>query len=294
MTERTMQEKFKESGLTLSEIADGTGISKAAASLIVNDKYKGKDDLKRRVEAYLDVFIKAVPKGNNGFEPTPGQKRAKILLDFLRSKRRFGLIVGPSGIGKTTLLEEYRRENQDVTVLPVRWGQSMGGMLSALCGQWGLPEHGTIDSKWNRLCKIAKGRFLCVDEADNLTRGKTEKQILRMVDVFRNFYDAGAGVALVGLSSLYEDICRAGETYVFSRIRYMNSVEPPDPKVLSRFWESAAAGLELSDKQKAEIVSKACRSGYFRYLNELADAAAEFGDLDAALGMMFSADRKPE
>jgi DNA transposition AAA+ family ATPase len=285
---QNIQADYQRSGLNLAEIVDHCGVSKTTASQIVKGKYGGSAETVGRVHEFIRASLPAAPSAD-AFRPTPGQRRAMALLDLLRKKRKFGLVVGASGIGKTRMLTEYQRKWPEVEVYRVRQGQSMGGLLGGLCRLWGLPHTGSNDTKLDRLIEAAPGRFLAVDEADNISRARHGHQVLRMIEVFRYLYDAGAGVVLVGLPSIYTDICQAGETYVFSRIRYLNTLTPPDRALLTAYWQSVFGDANGATEG---IIGNAVRAGYFRYLNELADAAREFGDLEAAQAMAFNPNLK--
>jgi len=219
---------------------------------------------------------------------TQGQKRGAVLLKLIASKSKFGLLIGPSGIGKTTMLEAYQNNDQNMTIYKALYSRSLGDMLSDICELWGLPAHGTNGHKTNRLLKAAKGRFLVVDEADQLTRNKDPKHIMRMVETFRYLYDNGAALALVGLPSIYHDIRAAADTYVFSRIRYIRNIEPPDNKFLKAVWTQLSEKATIDDK----VIYSAKYHGYFRYLEELADTSKDFGSVEAAIEVMFTKDKQ--
>lgn len=298
MNIETMQEKIKASGLTMKQVAKKCGISKSSVSQIINGKYKGREDVVVKVQNFLEKTVPETPSPGNpdsdfsepgSFVPTPAQKTSMVLLDFLRTKNKFGLIIGPSGIGKTRLLEEYEKSFPEISLISVRQGQSMGGLLTSLCKLWSLPHSGTIDTKMERLLEDAPGRFLVVDEADSLSRARRGHQVLKMVEVFRYLYDAGAGVCLVGLPSIYQDIVSAADTYVYSRIKYATMMDPPTRSQLTKFW---LARTGANGKYSDMVVSNAPKSGYFRYLAELADAAKEFGDLKSAVAMTFNPNKR--
>ncbi|MCP4105658.1 MAG: hypothetical protein GY749_08995 [Desulfobacteraceae bacterium] len=167
----------------------------------------------------------------------------------------------------------------------------MGGLLTGLCRLWGIGGTGTIDQKRSRLKESAKGRFLIVDEADNLTKGRPVRQILRMIEIFRKMYDNGAGIALVGLPSFLDDIRSAGETYIYiySRIQFKSDITPPNRDQMTAVWKNRINGVPVNSAETEKIILSAPKSGYFRYVQSVADTAKKFGDVEAALAVSFIA-----
>lgn len=184
------------------------------------------------------------------------------------------------------MLDEFQAGRQDVYVFRVREGQSKGGILSGLCRLWGLPPVGSNDQKAERLHAAAKGKCLCVDEADNLSRNRQGKQVLRLIEIFRDLYEAGCGVVMVGLPSVVDDIRAAGETYIFSRIRYHVLVDAPEKTDLERVWR-CMDGEAVDHRTLETIVEQAKKNGFFRFLTELGDAVSELGSIEQALPVMF-------
>jgi len=291
--EKNLQEKFKEIGMTAAAIAERSGLSKTTVSLVIADKYNGAQETVKKVESVINELWeeRAEPETRTSplFRLTPGQKQAGGVIELLWRKKKFGMVVGPSGGGKTTLVREVMQKHPSIRSYTATAGISMSGMLSDICGVFEIQTSGTIDQRRNRLIGLAPGQFLIIDEADNLTRGREVRHVLRMIEVFRKMYDAGTGICLVGLPSLYEDVCKAGETYVFSRIRYINRFIPPDKAFLRAVWKQKTNGLKITEAQTESILSAAPRSGFFRYIEELADTAMELQDIDAALAVSFIA-----
>lgn len=132
------------------------------------------------------------------------------------------------------------------------------------------------------------GRFLIVDEADLLMGNRTRRNVLRLVEVFRQLYESGCGVVLVGLPVLHKALSAAGETYVFSRIGYLRQVGSPTDDFLAMYWKSLVDDYPEAMEKAGPVVYQARRAGFFRYLEKLADLVRLFsGDVEEALGLMF-------
>lgn len=223
---------------------------------------------------------------------TPGQKQAWVLMDVIRRQSDFGILIGPSGVGKTWVAKKFAEET-GCGFHNSRLGQSLGGLLTSLCQLWRLPFTVTNDLKMERLCAAAKGRTLIVDEADLMVAHRSRAFVLRLIEVFRLLYENGCGVVLIGLPSLHTAIADAGETYVVSRIGYQRRVESPTEAQLSATWRHLVAEYPDALEKTGPVVARARRSGYFRYLEKLAELVALFdGDLEEALGLMFHAEAR--
>lgn len=218
---------------------------------------------------------------------TPGQKQAWVLMELVRRQSDFAVLIGSSGVGKTWVARRYRQEFA-ADLYTAKLGQSPGALLSALCRTWNLSPDGGNDVKLDRLMRAARGRFLIVDEADLLIGNRTRRHVLRLVEIFRQIYEAGAGVVLVGLPVLHRALSEAGETYVFSRIGYLRQLGEPSEDFLAMHWRRLVGSHARAVEKTGPVVAQARRGGFFRYLEKLADLVNLLGgDVEEALGLMF-------
>ncbi len=302
-----MRQLLKMSGMNLSELALASGKSKSCVSQVINGKYRGKSEVEEEIRRVLEERIAqkgegpeaggdgAYPAGVSNAPPegyeekplTPGQKQAWVLMDLVRKQHDFAVLVGASGVGKTWVINRYG-SSYGADVYTARMGQSLGGLLGDLCRLWNVSADGGNDSKIARLCEAAGGRFLIVDEADLLMGNRTRRNVLRLVEVFRQLYESGCGVVLVGLPVLHKAVSEAGETYVFSRIGYLRQVGSPTDEFLAMYWKSLVEDYPDAMEKAGPVVYQARRGGFFRYLEKLADLVKLFsGDVEEALGLMF-------
>lgn len=295
----SMHQLLKASGMNLSELALASGKSKSCVSQVINGKYRGKSEVEEEIRRVLEERIAqngeepeaggdgAPPEGSEEKPLTPGQKQAWVLMDLVRKQHDFAVLVGASGVGKTWVVNRYG-SSYGADVYTARMGQSLGGLLGDLCRLWNLSSDGGNDAKMARLCEAAMGRFLIVDEADLLMGNRTRRNVLRLVEVFRQLYESGCGVVLVGLPVLHKALSAAGETYVFSRIGYLRQVGSPTDDFLAMYWKSLVDDYPEAMEKAGPVVYQARRAGFFRYLEKLADLVRLFsGDVEEALGLMF-------
>lgn len=292
----SMHQLLKASGMSLGELALESGKSKSCVSQVINGKYSGKSEVEDALRRFLEERVaqkgaEALPEvAPDGLEEkplTPGQKQAWVLMDMVRRQHDFAVLVGASGVGKTWVVNRYGH-GYGADVYTARMSQSLGGLLGDLCRLWTLSSDGGNDAKMARLCEAAMGRFLIVDEADLLMGNRTRRNVLRLVEVFRQLYESGCGVVLVGLPVLHKALSAAGETYVFSRIGYLRQVGSPTDDFLAMYWKSLVDDYPEAMEKAGPVVYQARRAGFFRYLEKLADLVRLFsGDVEEALGLMF-------
>ncbi len=284
----TTKDLFERSGLAVADIVGHTGLHKSTVSQVINDKYPGKQKV---IEQVVGVIRSALPDAYQSeveFEMTPGQKQGWTILELARRNKNMAVVLGQSGTGKTTLMRHYTKTHADATVLTARMGQTPADLTRAVCWLWNIGASGTNTERMERILTKAPGQFLIVDEADLLMEGRQQKHVIRLVELFRLIYEAGAGVVLLGLPSLYDNLVRAGETYVFSRIAYMRKAPPPDKAFMERVWRRLVADYPQALEMSGPVVEDANRRGYFRYLEMLAEIlAVTEGDMEAALGLAF-------
>ena len=162
-----------ERGISLRAIARGIGLSHNTLWKWFNGQYPG--DVKK-VEKKLAEYLQRqrqrarVPKAV--FRWT---KAARDVFEALRQaheEQDFAVILGPSGVGKTTALRKYAEKHENVYLLEV--DPTCGtkkGFLQFLTGALGGDTQGTARTLMGRAEKLlAEGDvLLIIDEAEHLS-----------------------------------------------------------------------------------------------------------------------------
>lgn len=135
---------------------------------------------------------------------------AKIILEKCQEadeRRELALLYGPSGIGKTFVVEEFiercekqaNSEKPEVLVVTAHAASTPKSLMAALCLQAGIPHSGTAPTLAESLVRrLEAGHFLIIiDEANHLD--------IEAMELLRYVYDRGRlGVVLIGTLRLYE------------------------------------------------------------------------------------------
>jgi DNA transposition AAA+ family ATPase len=135
---------------------------------------------------------------------------AKIILEKCQEadeRRELALLYGPSGIGKTFVVEEFiercekqaNSEKPEVLFVTAHAASTPKSLMAALCLQAGTPHSGTAPTlAESPVRRLETGHFLIiVDEANHLD--------IEAMELLRYVYDRGRlGVVLIGTLRLYE------------------------------------------------------------------------------------------
>lgn len=297
----------KENNLSYSKISEQCGISKGSISAYfrggnlsretieriergvreLTGRDPGKDVQDERGElARETVFTleKGEPEETEFY--TRGQQAAGEILHLTLEDREFSILTGPSGIGKTHTIRRFAEVNDDVLVIRMYEHQNYSDILNMMLEMMGIKQAQGKVSNYKKMTKVLQGirkyRLLVVDEADMLARGSDES-FLKRLSIFRQVYEAGVGVCLVGLELLRDKLVDCGETYIFSRIGYQHCLSAPTAREMSDFW-TFIGGEDTPEV--ADVLRLAASRAGFRTLQKISRSAGRVG-LRQALGLIF-------
>jgi len=214
-----------------------------------------------------------------------GQSEMLRILENSYTKRHMNVIVSQSGCGKTYTVEQFlKRHANDTLYIRCKETMSVLGVIEEMSRKLGLSSGGTATSRLGRISDALRDRgyrLVVVDEADLLLSddSSSAKKIIRKISLFRNLYEDGIGVCLIGLNEMAHTLKRAQETYFNSRVYWM--LEPPLPtdRELEYFWT-----VTLGQASKGKLVGLAREKGFFRFLRMQAEKARELADQVSAEG----------
>ncbi len=287
-----LRERVAERQISNSEIARLSGKSPSTISQVLNDKYKGREEVVREIFDSLDAQEKETPEAERGTKPwlSAGEELIEGILNLTYFNRGFSAIVGPSGLGKTFTAQYFADGHSDVAYTRCSDGMSMGDTVQLVLDAAGNKGYGTKTQKMKtaiRSLRERKIRMILVDEADLLVTERGNKPaILKKISVFREVKEAGIGVAMIGLVSFDDTLREVGETYVTSRIDYFRRVTNPRSDELAYYLAGQGWDPELPESKRA--ISMAPSSGLFRFLEKLTQAATFVGSLTEALNMIYA------
>lgn len=197
-------------GLSQKTVAKAIGENQGALNQWLQGKYKGtseKFDL--AVQAYLEREMgkQAIKQLEQVLANTETTKRILFHAQAVHQSCDNGLLYGNAGMGKTTALRHYAKQNPDVILLEVTMTYSPSVVLKTIAKKVGVPVSGSLnDINEAILAKLSgSGRMIIVDEAENLST--------RALEILRRLHDiAGVGLLLAGTKRLLVNLVgRHGE-----------------------------------------------------------------------------------
>ena len=226
---------------------------------------------------------------------TRGQRLMWALLEAVRGDRELGILVAPSGSGKSYVLDRWAELHPEVRVHRPLLGVTRSAQLRQICRLLGVPSSGSNDDRIDRMLDEARRRargdapmVLVVDEADLIVVGRYAGDVVQRLEIYRQLSEAGAAVCLVGLPALLSAVVTGGETYVFSRIGFARSIEPASTAELAAYWRARTGPWPQAQAKAALVAESAARYGLLRYCDKLTRRLASIGDdLAAAESLLF-------
>jgi DNA transposition AAA+ family ATPase len=211
--------------LSQADVARALEISSTTFNLYLNDSYTGNvakiDD---KVKNFLELQKERMssPKGNIPFQITTNVKRGFETAKLCHLDGEIAVLYGEAGCGKTTLLKEYARRNQDVIFIEADLGFTTKILFRKLHREVGLDGLGCIHDMFEDVVTKLKnsGRLIIIDEAEHLP--------YRALELLRRVYDkANVGILLSGMPRLISNLRgKKGEyAQLYSRVGLATKLE---------------------------------------------------------------------
>lgn len=271
-----LREKFenhlKVSGFSQEGVAKAMGISGSILSSWRKGRYNGDNE---RVENLISAYLTRVEhlaerskdvKRDFDFVETLVYERVVNGAELAEVRQGIRVVMGDSGVGKTTALEHLKEMNESMILLKAYPGIRKNRVLAKLCKEAGFSCRGSFDDLFEELTERLEGsnRLIAIDEVEHLP--------IEAVDAVRRLNDfTGCPVLLVGLPVFYQTLRKYQQeyAYVFNRVSIpvtveRNSVEDAgamvatmlDCDVSAEVWHEVCEGIGRDLK---EIVLESLR-----------------------------------
>lgn len=204
------------SGHSQGHVAAMLGRSTAAVSQYVNEKFEGDmDRLEKDIESLLrreeDLQI---PLEDPEFQMTSVARDMWSIVQLCDETQDTGTIIGPSGIGKTQFLNEFKRRNRSAILVTADiTTRSVGSILWLILKKIGATTYKSNAALLNKIVDTLKGskRLLIIDECQFLT--------WEAFEAVRKIHDCSKiGVVYVGMERLYSQMRGGNKAYLFDQI----------------------------------------------------------------------------
>lgn len=208
---------MRQKNISQAELGRKLSISPGAVSSYLNGKYPSPETVTEKIAELMEVQAKRTvsPKAPE-FTETTVTRMVKQAISYAHLRGVVSVAYGDAGVGKTTAVEQYLKENQlavGITIMPVY--ATITGVLELLADAMGSKESTNRRIMGDMVRKLkGSGRVIVIDEAQHLT--------VKAIDQLRCLSDvAGVGICFVGNTLIHTKIMgnhRSGEMeQVYSR-----------------------------------------------------------------------------
>lgn len=251
------------------DISSEAGIAYGTFTNWLNNTYQGDNDaVSAKVKLWLDnrqqrSQVTRLNVISPAFQPTPTAREVQTTCIYAQALKDFGLIVGPSGGGKTTALKRYRVENPNVWLVTVEeLTKTATAIMQEICTVMGVVERSPtkLPRAIRRYTEDKQG-LLIVDEAQILDVAALEQ--------LRALNDDGEGLAIVicgneGIVAKLEGLSKSN-AQLYSRVggrKCLKGAQIADMDMMIAAW-----GV-TDDQEAAYLRGIAAKPGHLRNIDK--------------------------
>lgn len=267
--------------LTQAQLARQVQYSSATISQWLKGEYKGDvAEVEARIAAEIMRMTARKSRIKLVFAPTQNTQIIQRIADDCLTNSSLGVVIGGAGLGKTSSLKQYVKNNPNTIFLEA--DQSWGAKVVAqqLCRALGLSSSGTLPGLINNVLEQLRGsgRLIVVDEAEHLPYRALEI-LRRLQDKSQDSEndDIGIGLLLVGMERLRENLLGSGGQFkqLYSRIQATVRLKPVNDKGLERIVLATLSDLLVTITDDAMRTMIESVKGNVRTLEKLLKASVQ-------------------
>jgi len=267
---------FKNSsGISIQKIGLKIKKSPATISQYISKKYPGDvKGLESLIETFLrrESGIEEVKVSTRAFQNTSISTLIWETLQFADFLKKMGVVLAPSGSGKTVTCLEYKAKNPSTILITADpTNRTPAQILRLMLKDVGLSKASSIGQMLYEICDRLKGtnRLVIVDEAHFL--------VWESFEILRKIFDhSGVGVVLCGQERLYEQMKgQAQRAYLYDQIFSRIAIKRDKFKIQKK--DSNAIATAVCPGLPADcldfLYAKAQGKGRYRYMINVLDVA---------------------
>ncbi|MGS3182324.1 AAA family ATPase [Aeromonas taiwanensis] len=243
---------LEQSTVTQAQIAKEIGVSGSTVNQLLNGNYKADPTVMvQKLANWLTARDqRADAPRDPGFVMTETAKQIMADMGYALTTQSIVIIHGISGVGKTTALREFQRNNNNVWVITTSPSRAtMTECLYELAMELGMDNaprlRGPLARALRRRLRNTKG-LIVVDEADHVDRPTLEELRILAEEV-------EVGLVLVGNSRVYTQLTGGPRSEDFARLfsriamkRALTKAKKADVLAFASAWNiTGAAELDL-------------------------------------------------
>ncbi|MDM5132949.1 AAA family ATPase [Aeromonas piscicola] len=259
---------LEQSTVTQAQIAKEVGVSPTTVNQLLNGNYKADPvAMVQKLANWLTARDqRADAPRDPGFVLTETAKQIRADMTYALTTQSIVIIHGSSGVGKTTALREFQRNNNNVWVITTSPSRAtMTECMYELAMELGMEnaprQRGSLARALRRRLLNTKG-LIVVDEADHLDRATLEELRILVEEV-------EVGMVLVGNSRVYTQLTGGQRSEDFARLysrvakkRALTKAKKADVMTMADAWNIDGAAerdllLRISERPGAlRLVNK--------------------------------------
>lgn len=274
-----IRELCERGELSQGQIARETGINRGLLSLVLSGKYTG--DIERYNNQLSQWYRKR--EARRSLCQTSCFKAVQQICGIAKDERKFAVITGDSGVGKTEAVHYFAQTQTEVAIIVCDKTMNINAMMIAIGRAVGENVQGmTTGSIYDRKEMIVNNlrrepKTIIIDEADLLN--------YRELEIIRAIYDVGfCSLILIGLARL-ETIMSKGRTLkenyaqIYSRVGIKRELKAPTKDDIKLILDQYGyqVGESFISQMKATIHEK----GELRMLVNILENAKKFQELNS-------------
>lgn len=266
---RAQCEALVSDTFTKKKMAQESGIAYGTLTNWLNGTYEGRNEvIAEKIKAWLDsrqqrAQVTSLNVISPPFQMTPTAEELWTTCMYAQALRDFGVVVGPAGVGKTTLLKQYKATNPNVWLVTIEpLIKTASAMMQEICTVMGVVEKSAtrLPRAIRRFTEDKQG-LLIIDEAQHLDVSSLEQ--LRALNA------DGEGVAVVicgnvGIIGKLEGLSRSNDQ-LYSRVGGRKVLRGS----LTGDMDRMIAAWGVTDPDEVKFLTKvASKPGHLRNLDK--------------------------
>ena len=204
--------EMRTAHLSLADAGKRIGYDASTVSKVLGGTYKGSwSNVLESIRQYRHLHAERAKMASAEFVETSIWERIRQTCDLALIHQMPGVIIGPSQVGKTTALLEYRRRSQYV-VRYVRMPAAPGfrSAIEAIADACGVTTRVTTEQLRRRIAHALDERtLLIIDEFHQLATSSGTSSAMKIAEYVRELHDVTqCGLIVCGTRALENDLIK--------------------------------------------------------------------------------------
>lgn len=234
-----------EPGQSQNKLAQASGNSAATISAYVRGTYLGNYlNVTESLEAFFELENER--KGiqlKNDFVHTRQTEEIRRFIIMAHAYKTISVIIGDSGLSKTTTLKEYSRQSNVYYIKCQPYMRGKVGFLQQIAISLDVKSSGSQIVVYNRIASEfgEKGALIILDDAQTLNGKGIENTTI--FEVIRALHDSGIGFVIAGNSRIRDSVTQTDSEELYQQLAARSRILKIDPRIKREDLESIIASI---------------------------------------------------